>query len=122
MAYCRFSSDDFRSDVYVYESESGWVTDVASVRYTIDPSALPPPVPLTPDMADAWLARHQVVMGLVADAAVAPIGLSHDGAHFLDRTPGACAARLRGLTTAGYRVPEGVVEALDGEQRDLGCR
>ena len=24
MSYCRFSSDDYRSDVYAYETHGGW--------------------------------------------------------------------------------------------------
>jgi len=32
MSYCRFSCDDGKSDVYVYEIAAGWVTHVASHR------------------------------------------------------------------------------------------
>jgi hypothetical protein len=33
MAYCRWSSDNWRSDVYVYESDQGIAIHVAGMRY-----------------------------------------------------------------------------------------
>jgi hypothetical protein len=41
MSYCRFSTDNFNSDVYVYESEQGYVVHIAENRYVFDRSLLP---------------------------------------------------------------------------------
>ena len=42
MSYCRWSSDDFQSDVYVYEDCRGpWVVHVAGRRHVISLSGLP---------------------------------------------------------------------------------
>lgn len=35
MSYCRFSSDGFQSDVYVYESDNGFVISVAQYSLSI---------------------------------------------------------------------------------------
>ena len=44
MSYCRFSSDDWQCDVYVYaDVAGGWTTHVAAVRFVFD-KELPPPV------------------------------------------------------------------------------
>lgn len=38
MSYCRWSSDDFKSDVYVYESQAGWITHVKDGTGYADPN------------------------------------------------------------------------------------
>lgn len=35
MSYCRFSTDDFRSDIYCYESIEGYQIHVAAFRYVL---------------------------------------------------------------------------------------
>ncbi len=79
MSYCRFSSNAWTSDVYVYVyvSGAGWVTHVAY--------------------------RHHVTE---------PIGLAHDGAMFIDDTPGECVARLESLRDIGYHVPQHAIDDL----------
>ena len=41
MSYCRWSSDDFRCDLYIYESAAGFVIHVAANRVEWDPPTSP---------------------------------------------------------------------------------
>jgi len=118
VSYCRWSSDDFQCDVYVYEDVyGGWRTHVAGNRPVFE-TPLPEPVAWNPDddaAMRAYFERDRVVMRMVGDAARVPIGLSHDGATFDDPTPGACADTLLMLREAGYQVPQYAIDELREE-------
>ena len=109
MSYCRWSSDDFQCDVYVYESADGWVTHVASNR-----AVFAAPVPPMADCMDveAVISRHLVVSEMLDDATRKPIGLPHDGESFTDMTAGECADRLESLRELGYVVPQYAIDEL----------
>jgi hypothetical protein len=143
MSYCRFSSLNFMSDVYVYESEDGWVTHVASNRLLFPP--LPPfPRGLYPDLKGRWdQATKKVVypnfwyaiLGGLFFGAVAKwerlrtgvlrkiprraIKHRHAGKMFADSTPLRCAIRLRSLRHLGFVVPQYAIDALEREAPDL---
>lgn len=117
MSYCRWSSDDHTSDVYVYfagDEHGGFVTEVAGRRYLL-PDGLPPELDVMSTPTLLWLERHQERQRILKAAALVPIGLPHDGASFRDPTPRECAARLRCLAAVGYRVPADAIAALDQE-------
>jgi hypothetical protein len=122
VSYCRFSSDDFRSDVYVYaDSGGGWTTNVAGNRLVFD-QPLPPEVEL-PTNSDgerfaAWAERHRIVRSMIDRAERVYIGLPYDGECFNDPSPGACADRLEMLQRAGYTVPQYAIDALRDEDRE----
>lgn len=116
MSYCRWSSDDFQCDLYVYESADGYTTHVASHRIAFA-KPLPPEVPWSADNAEAFVRRHNDVLALVRDSPHEKIGLPHDGATFQDASPGDCAHRLETLRALGYRVPQGAIDALWAEER-----
>jgi hypothetical protein len=123
MSYCRWSSDDFDCDVYVYESVGGgWTTHIANNRAVFDRSALPPPVPLgaeyTKDELTAFAERYRQLVDAVGTADRVPIGLPHDGATFSDPTPGECAKRLVWLRDAGYQVPQYAIDDLLAEHEE----
>jgi hypothetical protein len=114
MSYCRWSSDDFQCDVYVYEHvHGGWTTYVAGRRCVLA-EPLPAPVSLQDD-PDAWFARRKRVMEMVDAAELVDIGLPHDGESFSDLTPNDCADRLEGLRAMGYVVPQYAIDALREE-------
>lgn len=124
MSYCRWSSDDWRSDVYVFaDSRGGWTTHVASRRHNLAGVDFPPPVRISPDSTEAerkaWIARHRLVESMVERATLEPIGGPADGEEFNDPTPGACADRLLTLRGQGYWVPQYAVDALRAEQLEL---
>ena len=120
MSYCRWSTDDFTCDLYVYEDVSGgWTTHVAGLRVVWDARR---PAPLEVDWREdmgAWFERNRVVMALLDDISRVPIGLPADGETFNDPTPGACADRIEALQAMGYRCPDEVVALLREEQADL---
>ena len=115
MSYCRWSSDDFQCDVYVYESPEGFVTHVASSRVVFS-KPLPPPVDMR-NVAE-FLECQNKVMEMVDTADRKPIGLPHDGQDFLDATPGDAADTLKMLMAEGYRVPQYAIDALLEEERE----
>ena len=142
MSYCRFSSSNWRSDVYVYEHcYGGWVTHVAGSRRAI------PPIPDIPihwmpsfggkwSMVDrkmtypsrwhryaarigfgVWALWHHLNMLSLAAIPLKSIGLPHDGESFSAETPGECADRLESLRALGYFVPQYAIDALREESR-----
>lgn len=122
VSYCRWSTDDFRCDVYVYaDIDGGWTTHVAGNR-VVFPEPMPDPVtlphPFDSEQWDAWWRRHQTVSAMVERATREPIGLPHDGETFNDPTPGECADRLNALAAAGYRVPAYVIADLREEEAE----
>lgn len=117
MAVCRWSSNDYQCDVYVYESEEGWQTHVASKRIAYT-EPLPDPVDWTPGEPfpfTDWLNRHQVVSRMMFDSEHLPIGGPKDGASFCDETAAECADRLEELRTMGYNVPQEAIDTLRAE-------
>lgn len=145
MSYCRWSSDNWRCDVYVYEDVSGgWTTHVAGRKRVI------PPIPdisygWAPSFGGVWqpekrrvdyptrwhAAAAWVVFGFLsfwhnrvhmASLRLIPlraIGLPHDGESFNDPTPFACASRLKHLRLLGYSVPQDAIDALLSEELDM---
>lgn len=144
MSYCRWSSMNWRCDVYVYESCSGgWMTHVAGRRRAVPP--IPDlPLSLVPNFGGTWnqetrefdyptrwrkvAARmffgfwawwhNRIHMGSLHLIPLRPIGLPHDGESFNDDTPGECAERLQRLRQLGYIVPQRTIDALLAEDAD----
>lgn len=117
MSYCRWSSDDYMCDVYVYESCDGWVTHVASRRPAYK-GTLPAKVDYRGNPG-AWVERESEVTRMYHDADIIDIGLSRDGESFLSETPGACADLLKSLSDEGYNVPASAIGMLRKEQGEI---
>lgn len=113
MAICRWSTEDFTSDVYIYESLGGIEIHVAGRRLILDE-----PLPVMPDITDPtvsaerWLAAHQVRRGIIDRATRVCIGGPFDGASFVESDDAAALGRLRQLADAGYRIPACAWDAL----------
>jgi len=111
MSYCRWSSDDFQCDLYCYEAVGGgYITHVASMRYVI--KELPPPIKFGDER---WAARHDIVMRIVENSELVPIGLPCDGEHYEDETLEEFRDRIAGLIAMGYRAHSRVLETIDAE-------
>ena len=115
MSYCRWSSNNWRCDLYVYNSSSGgYTTHVAARRVVGDI----PPEPLCTAEAlasPAWFGEYRAVMDFLATCERAPIGLAHDGASFTDSDAQSCLETLQMLRAAGYLFPDYVLQAIRDE-------
>ena len=140
MSYCRFSSDNWRSDVYVYEDCSGgWSTHVAG-RHRVFPPIPAWPHRWTPrlggelDMTTRrmvypsklmaitaaivyrllshWYALHMWSVRMVP---LRDIDIPHAGESFNDPTAHDCMLRLMELSSLGFHVPRFAIEALREE-------
>lgn len=122
MSYCRFSSDSFRCDLYVYaDVTGGYTTHVAAYKYPDDPDR-PLELTFTKENVDsgAWLESHQKLMAWLEanEDRMQPIGGPYAGESFNDATIEECKARLLMLREAGYRFPDYVLDKLDDEAAD----
>lgn len=139
MSYCRWSSDNWKSDVYVYEGD-GYVIHVAARRRKRQPipgvnfSALPTfGCKLSEEargvvypsrlhraahlfvirLAMLWNRLHMMHLRRIT---LEPIGGFWDGQTLEYTTPGDCADALEGLRMAGYHVPQYAIDQLRAEQ------
>ena len=103
MSYCRFSTDNFHSDLYVYETAEGFVTHVASQRLKEEP-------PRGLEARSLFFAKAQWT----------PIGLPFDGARLVDGSLGELVARVESLAALGYQVPADLLDKLEGERKGEG--
>lgn len=114
MSYCRWSSAEWRSDVYCYSDVyGGYTTHVAANRVVGEI----PPVPdqLLHDDPNAWATAHERQMAFLRDCKREPIGLAHDGQSFNDSTLSGLRDRLLTLRAEGYFVPDSAFERIDRE-------
>jgi len=116
MSYCRWSSDDYQCDVYVYESSDGYETLVATRRPVF---AEPLPPPLESWSVSAWMDRHRVVSAMLERATYVAIDLTGAGASYCNDTPGECADLLERLRADGFNVPQDAIDALRDDQAEL---
>lgn len=118
MSYCRWSSDDFRCDVYVYQCafDGRWNTHVAANRVVFQ-EPLPEAVPY--DDTLAWYERFNKVMEIVGRAPRERIDHELAGQTLYDESPGDCARTLERLRGEGFNVPDYAIQSLHEEQREL---
>lgn len=114
MSYCRWSSDDWKSDIYCYEGEDGYHVHVAASRIVGDVPKIDWSSP------EVLYETYKKQMEFMDNAERKNIGLEYDGESFYFSTPGGCADWLFCLRDAGYNVPQYAIEALQEEEKSLG--
>jgi hypothetical protein len=114
VSYCRWSTDDFQCDLYVWEDASGgWRVAVAARRMVFD-EPLPPLVPTgSVDFVERCIARYQLVSTLPYHHE--DLDLPHAGETFEEPTASAAADRVAALRALGYRCPDSVEPTLRAE-------
>jgi hypothetical protein len=143
MSYCRWSSDNWKSDVYVYEGDVGYVIHVASRRRARSPI---PTLPLRtlgrmvswlgqeydvirqrfeyPSRHRAFVAKllfwawslsHRLSLWHLGNIPLVKIGLPADGETFVLDCPLACWEKLVELRAMGYHVPYYALDQLLSE-------
>ena len=115
MSYCRFSCNDFQSDIYCYEHVGGFFAIHVACNRPVWGDKLPPEEDYTQENIEAWVKRHNRVMEMLDDIPREDIGLPHDGERFCEPTAQAALERLLELRDIGYNVPQ---HAIDGLKED----
>jgi len=118
MSYCRWSSDNWMCDVYVYEAEIGFTIHVAGSKYVDEIPKVPPmPHEGTDEQWDEWFKLYNAQMEAVKKSAknMKKIGGIYDGQTFICDDQKATIEKLRDIKEHGYNVPEFVFESLQEE-------
>jgi hypothetical protein len=120
MSYCRLSSDNFRCDLYCYQSSAGFETNVASFRhrrwlrlfYFLTDRRVP--------ISDDRTIRLQrwSLWGLPHWFTHKRIRLPYAGKFFTDATEQEMFVRILDLARTGYRIPASLREEIDGKECD----
>ena len=110
MAYCRFSSDNWDCDVYVYKGVGGYVVHVATYKYTGD---IPPLPDINEVSNEEYHHAYLTQMEAVKNSPKEKIGGSMDGEALTFDTIPDLLQGLRNLRDGeGYNVPDFVMEDL----------
>lgn len=128
MSYCRWSSDDYTCDAYVWlDVSGGWRTEIAGRRrvWKVD---LPPACDLPVGAANsaeraAWasatVARWAEIGRLVDDESNSDwldLPEPEGGRSYWHNTASECADNLERLRGLGFNVPQYAIDALREEQ------
>ena len=112
MSLCRFSSNNFQCDVYVYEGDFGWTVQVARMQLASEP----PPPDLSPEAPGITLSeavnRLKAQSDWMQQASFVAIEHTAAGKVFDFDSPQECAEFLESLQGSPVRVPEEVIARL----------
>lgn len=102
MAYCRFSSNNWKSDIYAYQDCGGYSVHVAARRHVGDIPKLPPfsSIPIL-----EWMRAYDAHIVAVKQSECVTIGGPYDGAYFFYASIDEMIAGLREIADYGYNVP-----------------
>ena len=106
MSYCRWSSDDFKCDIYCYESETGYQVHVATKLVIGD---IPP---IDWSSHELMFKTYREQMDFLETAQRKDIGLPYDGQSFCFEDAGEAATLLEHLKEIGYNVPQSAIDTL----------
>lgn len=125
MSYCRWSTDDFQCDLYVYYSVGDFYQIYVANNKVIYKEELPPRLDF-PELdaseeerkgwADKFLARNKKISQMIEDGERVQIGLPYDGQSFECETEEEAISTLKMLKEAGYRFPDYVIEVIEEEK------
>jgi hypothetical protein len=121
VSYCRFSSDDFQCDVYVWaDVDDTWRTMVAGRRWIFDKLPEPVALPSPPtDIDHPWFKRLDRLQDMRGDPAHGhwlDLPTPEGGDSYRHATPGECADNLERLRGLGFNVPQEAIDALRREE------
>lgn len=122
MSYCRWSSMDFRCDVYAYETVGDcWVIHLAGNR-VVGKIPKTPPFPsgnANPEEVEAWAEAYteasRVQLLFLETAVREEIGLPYAGETIYCHSLEHFLSKLMELREIGYVFPDDVLETLDDE-------
>ena len=122
MSYCRWSSDDWKSDLYVYaDVAGGYTAHVAGRRRDFTPPE--PEAELWADLGkvstEEWNARNRAYNEALKESLWIALPEPSTGSLFNVDTPGEMAAKLKTLRNEGFYIPDYAIEDLEAEQAEL---
>lgn len=121
MSYCRWSSDDFRCDLYCYETNASFVIEVKTHRLAGDlPRIGDYPLNADQETITRWVRAEEEQSRIRETLERLPIGLPHDGASIWVKTLGEFRQTLRLLRSEGYNFPDYVLEEVEREIVEYG--
>lgn len=109
MSICRFSSDDFRSDLYIYQSLNGFEVHVAGNRHVVEPEDWGGNDDFNLEQTLARSAKRQKE---IDESPLIPIELPYSGESFSFPTSEETAAFVEELIKIGYIVPSYVIDSI----------
>lgn len=114
MAYCRWSTDDFLCDLYIWDDVAGHTAVAVASRRVVYEEPLPEPIPWDVERIEEIYARQKVVRDLPQH--YEDIELPHAGEILCVPTPAAAADLVAELRALGYCCPDGIEQALREEE------
>jgi hypothetical protein len=114
VSLCRFSSDDFGCDLYIYHDGDRYVMHVAGNRVVGD---IPKLAPFLESDSATWIESHNRQMAFLDDAKRERIGLPYAGECLSIEDPSEMEAKVLELRALGYRFPDYVLDELREDQR-----
>lgn len=126
MSYCRWSSDNWKCDLYCYEDVRGGYTTHVAGRRRVGVETLPPdPMamlgvepPKTEAEMDAWMVAYHAHHAALNLLPFEDIDLPYAGETLHDPTLRDFRLRIVSLQALGYRVPDHVLREIDREIAD----
>ena len=124
MAYCRWSSDGFRCDLYCYESNEGFITHVAAYRWSWHPWMSPYSDSAVAVFTGEHNDEEKKILGerygrlseaynfTADDIKQVPIDLPYAGETFIDDEVIDMHDRCMELRKLGYSVPKWVTDNM----------
>ncbi|GIW60752.1 MAG: hypothetical protein KatS3mg087_1818 [Patescibacteria group bacterium] len=110
MSFARFSSNNFGSDVYCYESVDGYFLHVASKRFE---NPLPPLPDIESGSTEDIVSAFREYKMAISKQNMVRINGPYDGKTFRFDSAKELLEKLKELSEVGYRVPEDAINAIE---------
>lgn len=115
MSYCRWSSMNWKCDLYCYYSVGDFYqTHVSSRRIVGDVPEAPLQLIIDRKIGE-WIRRQEEASKYLDNCKRVNIGLEYDGCSFEDKTPEEFKQTLLMLREAGYIFPDYVLGEIEKE-------
>jgi hypothetical protein len=113
MSYCRFSSDNFRSDVYVYYGDLGYTCHIASRKISNIDECPEISIALSLEDNQKFIERYRLRQEWMENYATR-IPIEHElaGTTFTTDTPDEMVEELIYLREQGFHVPQNAIDTL----------
>ena len=120
MAYCRWSTDGFRCDVYAYESTGGGYVIHVATRKKVLPEGWKDPCEthlsdVSSDNAKERFAQYNAVMAEYDALPWRNLEAPSAGKSFHESTPQAFKERMESLRAEGLLFPDDVLDRINRE-------